>query len=116
MENTLEGTTVVVQEEKTKVELTVTGVLADLKEGLDRKAIGAKYGLKGFEVAALFQHPKLKNKKGIKPQVLGFVLIDDAPEVTAKNKVHDKGPLDSEDVQADVQPESAIGVTNGAFN
>lgn len=62
------------------VQLTVSGILADLQNGLSRKDIGQKYGLKGTEVAALFKSPKLKNKKTIKPKTYSFVLVDDTVE------------------------------------
>lgn len=65
-------------EEKKK--LSILGIQNDLKEGLDRKAIAEKYGLKQSQVAELFQHPKLKGLKVKKPLLEGIELIDDAPE------------------------------------
>jgi len=67
--------------------LTVSQILADLQSGLTRAEIGEKYGLNGVQVKALFNNPKLKNKKTIKVKGAAFVLVDDtedaipAPEV-----------------------------------
>lgn len=64
------------------ITITVSGVLNDLKNGLSREEIGAKYGLNKSQVKDLFQHPKLKNKKTIKVKSPAFILEDDTEEVT----------------------------------
>lgn len=46
-----------------KIKLTVSGILADLNNGLDRKAIRTKYGLSATDVSRLFQHEKLKGAR-----------------------------------------------------
>jgi hypothetical protein len=61
-----------------KVQLTVSGILNDLNEGLTRDAIRTKYSLSAKDVSELFKHPKLKGKK-TKPAP-GFNLVDDTPE------------------------------------
>lgn len=87
-QTTTNATEVAVPEKKA---ITVSQVQQDLKDGLDRKAIGAKYSLKPFEVAKMFQHPKLKNKKVIKPKELSFDLVDDVESASAD--AHEGGPL-----------------------
>lgn len=67
---------------KEKVKLTIRGVLGDLDNGLDRKAIGKKYGLNPANVKRLFEDPKLKGAK-VKPAPM-FELEDDAPEIVAR--------------------------------
>lgn len=57
--------------------ITVSGILAELENGVDRPAIKAKYNLTGREMTALFSHPLLKNKKVKKPLELSFTLVDD---------------------------------------
>jgi len=66
-----------------KIQLTISGLLADLKNGLTRDDIGAKYNLNKTQVKQVFKHPKLKNKKTIKPVEPLFDLVDDttAPQL-----------------------------------
>lgn len=75
--------------------ITVSGVLDDLKNGLTRDEIGTKYGLNKTQVKDLFQHPKLKNKKTIKPKVLPFILEDDTMEETSTNQLSMQDELDA---------------------
>ena len=66
-----------------QVELTVSGILADLDNGLTRANIQSKYNLTGKDLATLFKHPKLKGKKTkVAPK---FILIDDTAEVSIEN-------------------------------
>jgi len=60
-----------------KVQISLAGVLQDLKDGLTRAEIGAKYGLNGNQTNRLFSNPKLKGKKTTK---FDFDLVDDAPD------------------------------------
>lgn len=75
----LENKEVVSEDVKTvapvQVKLTVTGVQADLNNGLTREMIKAKYGLTTKDLKDLFAHPKLKGLK-TKPKP-GFILVDD---------------------------------------
>lgn len=69
-------------EQKQKVQVTISGIKADLENGLDRAGIKAKYSLSHNDMKALFQNPKLKNLKPRKAFVPSFELIDDEPEAT----------------------------------
>lgn len=61
-----------------KVKLTVSMILADLSNGIDRKGIKEKYNLSTTDVARLFQHEKLK---GARVRVApSFELEDDTAE------------------------------------
>jgi len=63
---------------ETKREIKISEVLDLLNQGNDRAAIREHYGLTHQEMSALFQHPKLKNRKP-KSQP-SFVLVDDTEE------------------------------------
>jgi hypothetical protein len=76
-----EETTVATAAPAEKVKLTITGVLQDLQNGLDRKQIAKKYGLNKANATKLFQHEKLLNRKVIRPLVEQFELVDDAPDL-----------------------------------
>lgn len=58
--------------------ITVSGVLAMLDAGKSRQEIKEELELSHMEMAELFKHPKLKNKKA-KRQV-SFELLDDTVE------------------------------------
>ena len=64
---------------KQPIKLSVSGILLDLENGLDRTAIATKYGLTSGEVAEVFKHPKLKNKRPNR-KVTRITLIDDTEE------------------------------------
>ena len=70
--------------------VVITEVQQMLKDGKERKEIGEHYGLRPFEVVALFKHPKLKGKKTIKPPVLSFIIEDDTEP--SANEVHTTAP------------------------
>jgi len=66
------------QQPADKIKLTTSQVLADLESGLDRDAIGKKYGLRPFETKRLFEHPKLK---GVRVKTApNFILEDDTED------------------------------------
>lgn len=57
--------------------INVDDVLSMLQNGKTRADIAEHYGISGVDCKALFQHPRLKHKKTIKPKELGFILVDD---------------------------------------
>ena len=65
-----------------KVKLTVSGILQDLSDGLDKKGIREKYGLSATDVKRLFENPKLKGRRVRK--AAAFELTDDTGEVEEK--------------------------------
>lgn len=65
-----------------KIKLTVSQILEDLNNGLDRKAIREKYNLTATDVARLFQHEKLK---GVRVRTApAFELEDDTVDEPVK--------------------------------
>lgn len=75
-----------------KVKLTVSQIRADLANGLDRVAIGQKYGLNKGNVKRLFADPALKGLK-VK-SAPNFTLVNDTPSA-AKTTDVDNVALDS---------------------
>ena len=69
------------QKNQTPETITVTMILEDLDNGIDRTGIQEKYGLEKWEVTQMFQHPTLKGKKARKVRKLSFNFVDDtAPD------------------------------------
>jgi uncharacterized protein (DUF433 family) len=57
--------------------ITVTMILEDLDNGIDRNGIKDKYNLEAWEVKQMFEHPSLKGKKARKIRKLSFNFVDD---------------------------------------
>lgn len=75
-----------------KTKITVSGILADLENGLTRTkssknynaelgCIQDKYNLTNYDLEMLFKHPKLKGKKTHAVKTVSFILEDDVDEV-----------------------------------
>ena len=67
----------VTQKNKTPNTITVSMILEDLDNGIDRTGIQEKYGLEKWEVTQMFQPPTLKGKKARKIRKLSFNFVDD---------------------------------------
>lgn len=67
----------ITQTNQTPQTITVSMILEDLDNGIDRTAIQAKYNLEKWEVTQMFQHPALKGKKAKKVRKLSFNFVDD---------------------------------------
>ncbi len=65
------------QKNQTPETITVTMILEDLDNGIDRNGIKDKYGLQSWEVKQMFEHPTLKGKKARKVRKLSFNFVDD---------------------------------------
>lgn len=61
--------------------ITVTMILEDLDNGIDRNGIKEKYNLEAWEVKQMFEHPALKGKKAKKIRKLSFNFVDDTTTV-----------------------------------
>ncbi len=57
--------------------ITVTMIIEDLNNGIDRTGIQTKYSLEKWEVTQMFQHPSLKGRKAKKVRKLSFNFVDD---------------------------------------
>jgi len=75
------------------IKLTVSGILADLDNGLDREKIATKYGLTKQEVNEVFKHPKLQGRRVKRKPAVRFVLEDDTTSI----KTVDYSPVEDED-------------------
>ena len=72
------------------ITLTVTGIINDLNDGIDRDGIATKYGLTKAEVTELFKHPKLAGLRARKKIAVRFTLVDDT--VISASEVAQKDP------------------------
>lgn len=59
--------------------ITVSSVLGDLNNGMDRTAIATKYGLSAAEIAEVFKHPKLKGLRA-RRKITRISIVDDTAE------------------------------------
>jgi len=59
--------------------ITVSSVLGDLNNGLDRAAIAKKYNLSAAEVSEVFKHPKLKGLRA-RRKITRISIVDDTVE------------------------------------
>lgn len=72
-------TPVVEEGAKSSQTITVSGILGDLNNGLDRQAIAKKYSLSAAEVAEVFKHPKLKGLRARRKTVKINIIDDTEP-------------------------------------
>jgi len=91
----IDATSEVVQEQ-TPQTLTVSQIIMDLGNGIDRAGIRKKYGLTAAELKMVFSHPKLTKLRVKKHQVIRVQLIDDTVDVNQTSipvveDVHDQG-------------------------
>ncbi len=111
----------VTQKNQTPNTITVTMILEDLENGIDRTAIQEKYGLEKWEVTQMFQHPALKGKKAKKVRKLSFNFVDDTAadpnqtsipvETTPAEDFHNKADLRTQDAidnDVDVHTEASM--------
>ena len=61
--------------------ITISMILEDLGNGIDRNGIKDKYSLEAWEVKQMFEHPNLKGKKAKKKRKLSFNFVDDTTTV-----------------------------------
>jgi len=72
--------------------ISVTGIIGDLNEGIDRDGIATKYGLTKAEVTELFKHPKLTGLRARKKIAVRFTLVDDT--IITKSNANDLDNVD----------------------
>ena len=87
-----EETQNVTQKNETPATITVTMILEDLDNGIDRAGIQEKYGLEKWEVTQMFQHPTLKGKKARKVRKLSFNFVDDTVTDPNQTSISVEGP------------------------
>ena len=100
----------VTQKNKTPNTITVSMILEDLDNGIDRPGIQEKYGLEKWEVTQMFQHPALKGKKARKIRKLSFNFVDD----TAADPNQTTIPMpDGSQIELTMQSEEYINIPAG---
>ena len=82
----------VTQKNETPNTITVSMILEDLDNGIDRTGIQEKYGLEKWEVTQMFQHPTLKGKKARKIRKLSFNFVDDTAADPNQTSIDVEGP------------------------
>ena len=87
-----EETENVTQKNETPTTITVSMILEDLDNGIDRTGIQEKYGLEKWEVTQMFQHPALKGKKARKIRKLSFNFVDDTAADPNQTSIDVEGP------------------------
>ncbi len=87
--------------------ITVTMIIEDLNNGIDRAGIQTKYGLDKWEVTQMFQHPSLKGKKAKKVRKLSFNFVDD----TAADPNQTSIAVESPDVDVHTEASMIIEAT-----
>ena len=80
------------QRNQTPETITVTMILEDLDNGIDRNGIKDKYGLQAWEVKQMFEHPALKGKKARKVRKLSFNFVDDTVTDPNQTSISVEGP------------------------
>ena len=80
------------QKTETPNTITVSMILEDLDNGIDRTGIQEKYGLEKWEVTQMFQHPTLKGKKARKIRKLSFNFVDDTAADPNQTSIDVEGP------------------------
>lgn len=71
-----------VAQEETPKQFTVSQILNDLNNGIDRKEIRKKYNLTQAEIKFIFTHPKLQGVRVKKQKLMRIELIDDTDTIT----------------------------------
>ena len=97
------------QKNQTPETITVTMILEDLDNGIDRTGIQEKYGLEKWEVTQMFQHPTLKGKKARKVRKLSFNFVDDTtPDPNQTSIDVETTPAEDFHNNADLRTQDAI--------
>ncbi len=98
-----------VQANPTPAVITVSGIIEDLENGIDRDGIAKKYSLNKTEVKTMFLHPALKGKRVKKNKVkeLRFTLVDDVTPQSNPNQVTLEDCIDCPDI-AETTAESTL--------
>lgn len=108
----VDATPEVVQED-TPQTLTVSQIIIDLGNGIDRAGIRKKYGLTAAELKMIFSHPKLSKLRVKKHQVIRVQLIDDTVDVNQTSiPTEEVQDFDIEDIEKFVAKDYNQSFTN----
>lgn len=109
------NTTPEVVQEETPQTLTVSQIIMDLGNGIDRAGIRKKYGLTVAELKMVFSHPKLSKLRVKKHQVIRVQLIDDTVDVNQTSIPVEQDEASVELVEA-LNPEFIQPAENNFYN
>ena len=104
------------------IKLTVSGIINDLTNGLDREKIATKYGLTKQEVNEVFKHPKLQGLRVKRKPAVRFVLEDDTtttepvnPQITDSVTMEPQSEIDPGFVDAFNDADAATPLYKQSF-
>ena len=104
------------------IKLTVSGIITDLNNGLDREKIATKYGLTKQEVNEVFKHPKLQGLRVKRKPAVRFVLEDDTmvaepvnPQITDSVTMEPQSEVDPSFVDAFNDADAAAPLYKQSF-
>lgn len=104
------------------IKLTVSGIINDLNNGLDREKIATKYGLTKQEVNEVFKHPKLQGLRVKRKPAVRFVLEDDTmvtepvnPQITDSVTMEPQSEVDPSFVDAFNDADAATPLYKQSF-
>jgi hypothetical protein len=104
------------------IKLTVSGIITDLNNGLDREKIATKYGLTKQEVNEVFKHPKLQGLRVKRKPAVRFVLEDDTmvaepvnPQITDSVTMEPQSEVDPSFVDAFNDADAATPLYKQSF-
>jgi len=103
------------------IKLTVSGIINDLTNGLDREKIATKYGLTKQEVNEVFKHPKLQGLRVKRKAAVRFVLEDDTttepvnPQITNSVTMEPQSEVDPGFVDAFNDADAATPLYKQSF-
>ncbi len=104
------------------IKLTVSGIINDLNNGLDREKIATKYGLTKQEVNEVFKHPKLQGLRVKRKPAVRFVLEDDTmltepvnPQITDSVTMEPQSEVDPSFVDAFNDADAAAPLYKQSF-
>jgi len=104
------------------IKLTVSGIITDLNNGLDREKIATKYGLTKQEVNEVFKHPKLQGLRVKRKPAVRFVLEDDTtttepvnPQITNSVTMEPQSEVDPSFVDAFNDADAATPLYKQSF-
>ena len=97
---------------KTPVEITVSMIDQDLKDGVTKPEMAIKYGIKPWEVDEMFKHEFLKGRRPLRKRTLSFSFVDDIsdePIIDPNQVTLEDAITDAESIAKDVSDQ--LGVT-----
>ena len=77
---------------ETPPEISISMVITDLSNGINKSEIAIKYGIKAWEVDEMFKHPELKGRRPARKRILSFKFVDDVSTEAVKEIIEEVDP------------------------